>query len=276
MSDDLFNELEAINAIYGEHTVQTITDHEDGVYLLALHQHDVTLRLSFPPAYPNHIPQILGTETTWNSAPKGHGSHVLTTARHVLSKNFCPGNVCLFDLIQELDLSLGKGSAQEEPLLEYPVDSTAGCVPDSTAPPLTFPPPIWILSTSITEKKSVFLARACGVTSPDHVQFSISDLLSTDKRAAKATHNISAYRIRSNVNDHEVTYQDCDDDGETAAGSRLLHLLQVMDVWGVLVVVSRWYGGVQLGADRFRCINAVAREAVVDGGWMKMGTKVQE
>lgn len=65
----------------------------------------------------------------------------------------------------------------------------------------------------------------------------------------------------------EITYQDCDDDGETAAGGRLLHLLQVMNVWDVLVVVSRWYGGIKLGPDRFSIINKVAREAIVKGGW---------
>ena len=57
------------------------------------------------------------------------------------------------------------------------------------------------------------------------------------------------------------TYQDYDDDGESAAGGRLLHLLQLMDVWNVVVVVTRWYGGVHLGPDRFRLINAAAREA---------------
>lgn len=34
--------------------------------------------------------------------------------------------------------------------------------------------------------------------------------------------------------------QDCDDDGESAAGGRLLHLLQVADAKNVVVVVSRW------------------------------------
>ena len=42
-----------------------------------------------------------------------------------------------------------------------------------------------------------------------------------------------------------------------------------MNVWDVLVVVSRWYGGVKLGSDRFRIINNVAREALVEGGWTK-------
>lgn len=45
--------------------------------------------------------------------------------------------------------------------------------------------------------------------------------------------------------------QDNDDDGEAAAGGRIAHLMQVMEVVNVLVVVSRWYGGVKLGPDRW-------------------------
>lgn len=36
------------------------------------------------------------------------------------------------------------------------------------------------------------------------------------------------------------TRQDYDDDGEQAAGGRLLHLLQMTDARNVCVVVSRW------------------------------------
>jgi len=68
-----------------------------------------------------------------------------------------------------------------------------------------------------------------------------------------------------------VIVQDNDDDGETAAGSRMAHLLQLMDVWNVCVVVSRWYGGIKLGPDRFRLINTAAREALVLGGFVKDG-----
>lgn len=39
-----------------------------------------------------------------------------------------------------------------------------------------------------------------------------------------------------------------------------------MDVWNVIVVVSRWYGGIQLGPDRFKHINSAAREAVIRSG----------
>jgi putative IMPACT (imprinted ancient) family translation regulator len=57
----------------------------------------------------------------------------------------------------------------------------------------------------------------------------------------------TAFRI---VQPNGVAQQDNNDDGETAAGSRLAHLLQVMDVKCACVVVSRWYGGVKLGPDR--------------------------
>lgn len=106
---------------------------------------------------------------------------------------------------------------------------------------------------------------------------SISHLVSTNKRVATATHNITAWRIKqkatttvsAQAETPEITIQDCDDDGETAAGGRLLHLMQLMDVWNVVVVVTRWYGGVKLGPDRFRCINAVAREALVSGDFAR-------
>ena len=46
-----------------------------------------------------------------------------------------------------------------------------------------------------------------------------------NKKIANATHNMLAYRIMTGGG---VVYQGCDDDGETHAGSRMLHLLQVL------------------------------------------------
>jgi len=45
---------------------------------------------------------------------------------------------------------------------------------------------------------------------------------------------------------------DNDDNGETEAGGRLAHLLQILGLKDVLVIVSRYYGGIQLHGDRFR------------------------
>jgi len=57
-----------------------------------------------------------------------------------------------------------------------------------------------------------------------------------------------------------VLKHDNSDDGEDGAGSRLAQLLQMRKEDGVLVVVSRWFGGIQLGPKRFAHISNVARD----------------
>lgn len=270
MSEELTSEVEVINSIYGSDTVRPVSAGSN-IYTLYLAHHDVTLRLSFPLEYPNASLHILGTEYTGENVRKGYGKLVLDKARSILKKVYSAGLVCIYDLLQELEVAL----STEKQLLEETISDNAEQQPlkiESSRLP-TFEIPNWTLSEPITEKKSVFLARASTVTSPNQVHSFISHLLATDKRASKASHSISAYRIRSFSSSagSELVFQDCDDDGETAAGRRLLHLLQIMDVWGVLIVVSRWYGGVRLGPDRFRIINQVARDAVVAGGWSKGG-----
>ncbi|KAJ1852649.1 hypothetical protein LPJ73_002785 [Coemansia sp. RSA 2703] len=113
-------------------------------------------------------------------------------------------------------------------------------------------------------KKSVFVAHVARVRSAEEVQL-VLDTLMQDKKIAQATHNILAYRIRI---DTGSISQDNDDDGETAAGKRLGHLLQLLDVVDIMVVVTRWYGGVHLGPDRFKLINNAARQALESGGFI--------
>lgn len=81
-----------------------------------------------------------------------------------------------------------------------------------------------------------------------------------NKKIRQATHNVLAYRIKQ---DNGLIFEDCDDDGETNAGSRLLHLLKILNVNNVIVIVTRWYGGILLGPDRFKHINNAARDALV-------------
>jgi putative IMPACT (imprinted ancient) family translation regulator len=94
----------------------------------------------------------------------------------------------------------------------------------------------------------------------------------TDRRFASATHNVFAYRFlaaapaRAGADSGGggpatplIAHHDCDDDGETAAGTRLAEMLRLMGAEGVAMVVSRWFGGVKLGPDRFKLICGVAR-----------------
>eukprot|EP00951_Prasinocladus_malaysianus_P034768 scaffold353390_cov40-Prasinocladus_malaysianus.AAC.1 len=75
-----------------------------------------------------------------------------------------------------------------------------------------------------------------------------------------------AYRIHCPK--RNTFLQDNDEDGETAAGGRLAHLLQLVDARDVVVVVSRWYGGVKLGPARFTHINNAARELLLENGYI--------
>ncbi|KAJ2776016.1 hypothetical protein IWQ57_000173 [Coemansia nantahalensis] len=111
-------------------------------------------------------------------------------------------------------------------------------------------------------KKSVFVGHVARVTSAQEVASVLAALLQ-DKKIAQATHNILAYRIRLPNGSFS---QDNDDDGETAAGRRLAHLLQLLGAENVVVVVTRWYGGTQLGPDRFKLINNAARQALDASG----------
>ncbi|KAI5295801.1 eIF2 kinase Gcn2p negative regulator [Ascosphaera acerosa] len=128
----------------------------------------------------------------------------------------------------------------------------------------------WLESQALTRKKSVFLARAARVTTEEHARKAIAALVASDKRVAKATHNITAWRIRGcDQADAAGHFQHSNDDGEHAAGGKVLTLLQMVDAWDVVVVVSRWYGGVKLGPERFRAICHVAKDALSAGGWTK-------
>ncbi|KZF20151.1 impact family protein [Xylona heveae TC161] len=252
MSEELTNEIEAINSIYGDSTLEP-SEGEPDVYILHLPTHTVSVRLHFPSDYPNVPPQVLGTQDSGTGTRRGEATHVKQLVQDTLGTTFRPGEVCLFDLLEEL-------RAFVDSAVEGQSEHDVGEEED-----ITEKPP-WILSEVFTEKKSVFLARCAPVETPAQARQYIQHLLATDKKVAKATHNISAWRIKTTS---DIIYQDFDDDGETAAGGRVLHLMQLMDLWNVMVVVTRWYGGIHLGPDRFRLINSAARDAFVRGDYVK-------
>lgn len=81
--------------------------------------------------------------------------------------------------------------------------------------------------------------------------------LCENTKIARATHNMYAYVIKL---PNGLELSDCEDDGEKAAGPKLLHMLKLMQLENQMIIVTRWYGGIHLGPDRFRHICNVARE----------------
>ena len=89
------------------------------------------------------------------------------------------------------------------------------------------------------DRKSVFQAHLSPVHSKDEVQLVLAQLKG-NKKIANATHNMYAYRyvpsasrahqrVASRIWDvkRSAILADCDDDGETGASSRMLHLMDV-------------------------------------------------
>ena len=160
----------------------------------------------------------------------------------------------------------------------YGTEDEVGDVDDPTG--LT----IWV-SEPIVDRKSSFVGRAVRISNEKQVPLVIHEILS-DKRVARAAHPaIFAYRVTKDVGGLAGTVidtgqclqvditkcideADYDDDGESQAGARLRHLLEILELEDVLVVVSRWYGGILLGADRFKHVNQAARDALELGGFL--------
>ncbi|KAK5088085.1 hypothetical protein LTR05_002301 [Lithohypha guttulata] len=279
----LKDEVEALTSIY-DSDVLTVTS--DSSAILALPTIAYSFTVQFPSDYPDVPPEVTGTHHIDASAKKGEGDGATSILQSVLGRVFVPGQVCLFDLIEEATPVLQQhheaqnGTSQDSE--EYGSSGRSDTPMSSVAPTAgraqltataNMPPPNWVMSEPLVVNKSTFVARCLPVTSVSEATSSLSHLMSTNKKVAAATHNITAWRIKTMPTNTapEIVVQDCDDDGETAAGGRLLHLMQLTEVWNVIVIVTRWYGGVKLGADRFKCINNVAREALVNGDFIKEG-----
>ena len=76
--------------------------------------------------------------------------------------------------------------------------------------------------------------------------------LTANKKFSKATHNTWAVIL----SDGE---QIKNDDGESGAGSIILRMLDSHGLHDHIIVVTRWYGGVRLGGDRFRHVQTCVK-----------------
>ena len=94
----------------------------------------------------------------------------------------------------------------------------------------------------IVEKKSRFIANLIYVESEDEALNKIKEI---KKKHYDARHNCFAYRVL----DGESIVQRSSDDGEPSgtAGDPMLNILEKNNIVNVLVVVTRYFGGILLG-----------------------------
>lgn len=94
-------------------------------------------------------------------------------------------------------------------------------------------------SAEFTEKKSVFIGYTAPVSSAEEAEAFIQSI---KKKHADARHNVSAYIVGNSVR--------YSDDGEPkgTGGVPVLEVIKKSGVDGTVVVVTRYFGGILLGA----------------------------
>ena len=103
----------------------------------------------------------------------------------------------------------------------------------------------------ISDRGSKYSVSGCSVSNKLEVKNAIK-LLKAKKKYAKATHNTWAAILAD-----EGAIKS--DDGESGAGMIIVRMLERKGLSDHLVVVTRWFGGVQLGGDRFRRVQDCVR-----------------
>ncbi|NXS44743.1 IMPCT protein, partial [Balaeniceps rex] len=257
------DEIEALSSIYGEDWC--VVDEDEKIYCIKINdcldqpKWTLCLQVILPPGYPTAEPPIYQLNAPWL---RGQDYMELANSlEEIYVQNL--GESILYLWVEKIREVLIEKAQSSDP--EPDIKKTSEEVEDDGDDFLLDYQPIredpikmlnYITSESQEGKKyalliSVFLKVK-----------RVLEKLYENKKIASATHNIYAYRIY--CEDKQTFLQDCEDDGETAAGGRLLRLMQILNVHNVLVVVSRWYGGILLGPDRFKHINNCARNVLVE------------
>ena len=98
------------------------------------------------------------------------------------------------------------------------------------------------VQAEITEKKSKFIANIIKVENKNEAE---KNILKLKKKYFDAKHNCIAYRIKED----QGVIEKASDDGEPqgTAGQPILNILQKNNLCNILVVVTRYFGGILLG-----------------------------
>ncbi|KAG6897186.1 hypothetical protein C0992_003575 [Termitomyces sp. T32_za158] len=272
------SELEVLRSIYGEnavklwhpsgiprnrHSKSEQTDdtirYEVELSLSSPHE-DVTVRLlvSLPETYPLSSPpqlQLLSRYVGAFGADSGLFGSILRTFISVNGVEWAADSVCVFDGLQSV---VERCTAWYENRLS--MEKAGELLREDAKEQLhTDTPPIE--ADNHTSSENTAAVETSLNSLPEGLELFVAEPI-TDRK--------SVFIGRP------VLHQDNDDDGETAAGGRLAHLLQILEVNNVLVIVTRYFGGIHLGPDRFKHINQAARNALEIGGFLEVAETIKK
>ncbi|MGN1326702.1 MAG: IMPACT family protein, partial [Clostridia bacterium] len=117
----------------------------------------------------------------------------------------------------------------------------------------------------IVEKKSRFIANAYNIESKEEAEEKIKLL---KKKYYDAKHNCFAFSVLEEGRE----FQKCSDDGEPSgtAGAPILNVIKKQNLNNILIVVTRYFGGILLGAGGLtRAYSTAAINAIEKGNLIK-------
>ena len=120
------------------------------------------------------------------------------------------------------------------------------------------------VSAEIVEKKSKFIANLFFVDSVEEAENKIKEI---KKKYYDARHNCSAYIVSNN----NETTKKSSDDGEPSgtAGAPMLEILEKNNLANVLIVVTRYFGGILLGTGGLvRAYSEALKSAIGRATWV--------
>ena len=118
------------------------------------------------------------------------------------------------------------------------------------------------------EKKSEFIGYACPVSSEEEA---VEFVKSIKKKHSDARHNVYAYMIGQNI----LRYSD-DGEPQGTAGMPVLDVIRKSGFTDAVIVVTRYFGGILLGAGGLvRAYTAAAKLAVDDAEIVTYNTYIQ-
>ena len=107
-----------------------------------------------------------------------------------------------------------------------------------------------VIENALSDRGSKYAVAGGPVASADEARAFVKALCRR-KKFAKATHNTWAVLLPDGPLKN--------DDGESGAGMVILRMLEREGLEGQIIVVTRWFGGVKLGGDRFRRVQDAVR-----------------
>ncbi len=122
-------------------------------------------------------------------------------------------------------------------------------------------------TAQIVEKKSKFIANIYNIENKEEAEIKIKEI---KKKYFDAKHNCFAYITFDEKNS---IIEKCSDDGEPSgtAGGPLLNIIKNMELCNVLIIVTRYFGGILLGTGGLvRAYSESAMEALKISEFVEM------